>query len=97
MGVLELEGKTADAVRMLEGLVQKYPNAADPKERLARLYLAAGDLKRAEATAAALLRLPETASARLAMSALERSCGRASRASGSGVRAGSRRKGSATC
>lgn len=65
--VLELEGKQADAVKLLERLNTKFPKAPEPKERLARLQLALGNLKRAEALTGELLGLQDSVPAHLLM------------------------------
>lgn len=67
VGVLELEGRRADAVKLLEGLNVRFPKAPDPKERLARLLLAMGNAKRAEALTGELLGIQDTVSAHLLM------------------------------
>lgn len=63
--VLELEGRVPEARTLLERLVTKFPQVAEPKERLARLYLSAGDVPRAEAQALALVKLGATPAAHL--------------------------------
>lgn len=65
--VLELEGKRQDAVKLLEGLNVRFPKAPEPKERLARLQLALGNLKRAEALTGELLGLQDSVPAHLLM------------------------------
>lgn len=56
---LELEGKYGDARTMLAGLSQRFPKSPEPKERLGRLWLAAGDVKQAEAVAAQLIAIDQ--------------------------------------
>ncbi|RKG78368.1 hypothetical protein D7W79_13080 [Corallococcus exercitus] len=63
--VLEMEGKVPEARALLERLVTKYPQVAEPKERLARQYLAAGDVPRADIQATALMKLGSTPAAHL--------------------------------
>ncbi|MBZ4417817.1 tetratricopeptide repeat protein [Myxococcus sp. RHSTA-1-4] len=63
--VLELEGRVPEARTLLEGVTTRFPQAAEPREKLARLYLAAGDVARAEAQALALVKLGSTPAAHL--------------------------------
>ncbi|RJS18779.1 hypothetical protein DRW03_24265 [Corallococcus sp. H22C18031201] len=63
--VLELEGRMPESTALLERLAPKFPTAPEPKERLGRLYLAAGDVPRAEAQAQALVKLGNTPAAHL--------------------------------
>ncbi|MGQ0504616.1 MAG: tetratricopeptide repeat protein, partial [Myxococcaceae bacterium] len=63
--VLELEGKTQDAVALLEGLVERNKKAPEPRERLGRLLLQAGQLERAEEVALELRGLSATAQSHL--------------------------------
>ncbi|MCP3169219.1 tetratricopeptide repeat protein [Myxococcus qinghaiensis] len=63
--VLELEGKPGEARTLLEGVTTRFPQAAEPKEKLARLYLASGDVPRAEAQAVALVKVGATPAAYL--------------------------------
>ncbi|NMO22923.1 tetratricopeptide repeat protein [Pyxidicoccus fallax] len=63
--VLELEGKVPEARALLEGVTKRFPQAPEPKEKLARLYLTAGDVARAEAQALALVKLGATPGAHL--------------------------------
>lgn len=65
--VLELEGRLAEAMALLEGLTVRFPQVPEPKERLARLLLEADDVPRAEVQALALVKLGSTASAHLLM------------------------------
>ncbi|MCP3137335.1 tetratricopeptide repeat protein [Pyxidicoccus xibeiensis] len=65
--VLELEGRVAEARTLLEGVTTRFPQAAEPKEKLARLYLTAGDVPRAEGQAVALVKLGGTPAAHLLM------------------------------
>ena len=65
--VFELEGKQADAVKLLERLNVRFPKAPEPKERLARLQLEMGNLRRAEALTGELLGLQDTVAAHLLM------------------------------
>ena len=65
--VLELEGKQAEAVKLLDGVTVRFPRAPEPRERLARLQLALGNLKRAEALTGELLGLSDTVAAHLLM------------------------------
>lgn len=59
----ELERKPADARKLLEGLSSRFSQAPDPKERLGRLLLAAGDISRADQVSQALLKLDQGAAA----------------------------------
>ncbi|RKH43999.1 hypothetical protein D7X96_32060 [Corallococcus interemptor] len=63
--VLEMEGRVPESRALLERLVTKFPQAAEPKERLARQYLAAGDVPRADIQATALMKLGSTPAAHL--------------------------------
>ncbi|GEN09203.1 Tfp pilus assembly protein PilF [Myxococcus fulvus] len=63
--VLELEGKVVEARTLLEGVATRFPQVAEPREKLARLYLASGDLTRAESEAAAVVKLGATPAAYL--------------------------------
>ncbi|WP_163998243.1 tetratricopeptide repeat protein [Pyxidicoccus caerfyrddinensis] len=63
--VLELEGRVPEARTLLEGVTTRFPQAAEPKEKLARIYLAAGEVPRAEAQALALVKLGATPAAHL--------------------------------
>jgi tetratricopeptide (TPR) repeat protein len=63
--VLELEGKTQEAQVLVQRLVGAFPQAPEPKERLGRLLLAAGELAGAETQAVALVKLGSTANAHL--------------------------------
>ncbi|NOK22103.1 tetratricopeptide repeat protein [Corallococcus carmarthensis] len=63
--VLEMEGHVPESRALLERLVTKFPQVAEPKERLARLYLAAGDVPRADIQATALMKLGATPAAHL--------------------------------
>ncbi|AFE06011.1 hypothetical protein COCOR_04757 [Corallococcus coralloides DSM 2259] len=63
--VLEMEGHVPESRALLERLVTKFPQVAEPKERLARLYLAAGDVPRADLQATALMKLGSTPAAHL--------------------------------
>ncbi|QSQ14802.1 tetratricopeptide repeat protein [Myxococcus landrumensis] len=63
--VLELEGKPAEARTLLEGVTTRFPQVAEAREKLARLYLAAGEVPRAEAQAVAVVKLGATPAAYL--------------------------------
>lgn len=63
--VLELEGKQEDALTLVEGLVERFPQAKEPKERLGRMFLREGNMAGAETQALALVKLEGTASAHL--------------------------------
>jgi tetratricopeptide (TPR) repeat protein len=63
--VLELEGRVAEARTLLEGVTTRFPQAAEPREKLARFYLAAGEVPRAEGQALALVKLGSTPAAHL--------------------------------
>lgn len=63
--VLEMEGKMSDAQTLVQGLVSRFPQAPEPKERLGRMLLNAGDVAGAETHAVALVKLGNTASAHL--------------------------------
>jgi tetratricopeptide (TPR) repeat protein len=63
--VLEMEGKMQEAQTLVQGLVSRFPQAAEPKERLGRMLLNAGDVAGAETHAVALVKLGNTASAHL--------------------------------
>ncbi|MBN1206569.1 MAG: tetratricopeptide repeat protein [Myxococcaceae bacterium] len=63
--VLEMEGKTQEARALIQGLVSRFPQAPEPKERLGRILLAAGDVAGAETQAVALVKLGSTANAHL--------------------------------
>ncbi|NTX58565.1 tetratricopeptide repeat protein, partial [Myxococcus sp. CA039A] len=63
--VLELEGKLGEARTLLEGVTTRFPQVAEPKEKLARLYLASGEVPRAEAQAVAMVKLGASPSAYL--------------------------------
>lgn len=67
VAVLELEGNPPAAVRLLEGLLVRFPKAPEPRERLGRVLLVAGNLKRAEALTRELLTLQDGAAAHLLM------------------------------
>ena len=63
--VLEMEGKSKEAQTLIQGLVSKFPQAAEPKERLGRMLLNAGDVAGAETQAVALVKLGSTPAAHL--------------------------------
>jgi len=63
--VLELEGRLGDARTLLEGVTGRFPQAGDAREKLARLYLGAGDVAKADAQARALVSLGATPAAHL--------------------------------
>ncbi|RKH39583.1 tetratricopeptide repeat protein [Corallococcus sicarius] len=63
--VLELEGRVPESRALLERLVTKFPQVPEPKEKLARQYLAAGDVPRAETQALALVKVSDTPAAHL--------------------------------
>lgn len=62
---LEMENKAKDAVALLDGVISRNPKAPEPRERLGRLLLTSGDLRRAESVANDLVRLQATATAQL--------------------------------
>jgi tetratricopeptide (TPR) repeat protein len=61
---LELENRRDDAVRLLEGIATRFPQAVEPRERQGWLLLDRQDFEQAEKTAQAALRLQETATGR---------------------------------
>lgn len=63
--VLEMEGKAQEAKALVQGLVQRFPQAPEPKERLGRMLLNAGDVPGAETQAVALVKVSDTANAHL--------------------------------
>lgn len=63
--VLELEGKLVEARKLLEGVTTRFPRAGDAREKLARLYLGAGDVAKADAQAQALVKLGSSPAAHL--------------------------------
>jgi cellulose synthase operon protein C len=63
--VLEMEGKVQEAQALVQGLVSRFPQAPEPKERLGRMLLAASEVAGAEAQALALVRLGSTPTAHL--------------------------------
>jgi cellulose synthase operon protein C len=63
--VLEMEGKPKEAQALVQSLVTKFPQAAEPKERLGRMLLNAGDVAGAETQAVALVKLGSTPAAHL--------------------------------
>lgn len=63
--VLEMEGKAQEAQALVQGLVTKFPQAPEPKERLGRMLLTNGNLAGAETQAVALVKLGSTANAHL--------------------------------
>lgn len=63
--VLDMEGKPQEAQALVQGLVSKFPQAPEPKERLGRMLLNAGDLHGAETQAVALVKLGSTPAAHL--------------------------------
>ncbi|WP_224249564.1 tetratricopeptide repeat protein [Hyalangium gracile] len=63
--VLEMEGKEKEAQALVQGLVGRFPQAAEPKERLGRMLLKAGDVAGAETQAVALVKLGGTVNALL--------------------------------
>jgi cellulose synthase operon protein C len=63
--VLELEGKEEDALTLVEGLVGRFPQAKEPKERLGRMFLRTGNVAGAETQALALVKLEGTPAAHL--------------------------------
>ncbi|MFL5345851.1 MAG: tetratricopeptide repeat protein [Hyalangium sp.] len=63
--VLEMEGKMQESQALVQGLVSRFPQAPEPKERLGRILLNAGDVAGAETHAVALVKLGNTASAHL--------------------------------
>ncbi|HLL53031.1 MAG TPA: tetratricopeptide repeat protein [Myxococcaceae bacterium] len=65
VAVLEVEGRGKEAVALLDGLISRNPKALDARERLGRLLLAQGDLKRAESVANDLVRQQSTTQSQL--------------------------------
>lgn len=63
--VLDLEGKSQEAQALVQSLVTKFPQAPEPKERLGRMLLNAGDVQGAETQAVALVKLGSTPVAHL--------------------------------
>jgi len=63
--VLDMEGKPKEAQVLVQSLVTKFPQAAEPKERLGRMLLNAGDVAGAETQAVALVKLGSTPVAHL--------------------------------
>jgi tetratricopeptide (TPR) repeat protein len=63
--VLEMEGKAQEARTLVQGLVSRFPQAPEPKERLGRMLLENGDVAGAETHAIALVKLGNTVSAHL--------------------------------
>ncbi|MBM7115670.1 tetratricopeptide repeat protein [Archangium primigenium] len=62
---LELEGRMAEALTLLEGLTRRFPRVPEVRERLGRLLLESNDLPGADAQTKALVALGATASAHL--------------------------------
>ncbi|WNZ59262.1 tetratricopeptide repeat protein [Myxococcus sp. MxC21-1] len=63
--VLELEGRAVEARTLLEGVTTRFPKAGDAREKLARLYLGAGDVAKADTQAQAMLKLGSSPAAHL--------------------------------
>jgi tetratricopeptide (TPR) repeat protein len=63
--VLELEGRTKDAIAQLDHASQSFPSDQQAKARLGQLLLSTGDLARAEQVAQSLLSLGSTPQANL--------------------------------
>ncbi|WP_224360544.1 tetratricopeptide repeat protein [Hyalangium versicolor] len=63
--VLEMEGKAQEAQTLVQGVVSRFPQAPEPKERLARMLLNSGDVAGAETHAVALVKLGSTPNAHL--------------------------------
>ncbi|WP_309895742.1 tetratricopeptide repeat protein [Archangium sp.] len=63
--VLEMEGKLAEAMALLQGLTVRFPSVPEPKERLGRLLLESADLPGAEVQALALVKLGGTPAAHM--------------------------------
>jgi tetratricopeptide (TPR) repeat protein len=63
--VLELEGRLAEAMALLQGLTVRFPSVPEPKERLGRLLLESADLPGAEVQALALVKLGGTPAAHM--------------------------------
>ncbi|QDF06074.1 tetratricopeptide repeat protein [Myxococcus xanthus] len=63
--VLELEGRVGEARTLLEGVTTRFPQAGDAREKLARLYLGAGDVAKADAQAQAVVKLGSSPAAHL--------------------------------
>ncbi|HEX8820074.1 MAG TPA: tetratricopeptide repeat protein [Archangium sp.] len=63
--VLEMEGKLAEAMALLEGLTVRFAKVPEPKERLGRLLLESADMPRAEVQALSLVKLGSTPAAHM--------------------------------
>ena len=63
--VLELEGRLAEAMALLQGLTVRFPGVPDTKERLGRLLMESADLPGAEVQALALMKLGGTPAAHM--------------------------------
>ncbi len=63
--VMEMEGRTQEARSLVQGVVSRFPQAPEPKERLGRMLLEAGDVAGAETQAVALVKLGGTPAAHL--------------------------------
>ncbi|MDC0708220.1 tetratricopeptide repeat protein [Stigmatella sp. ncwal1] len=63
--VLEAEGRDEEALTLVEGLVDRFPQAKEPKERLGRMFLRSGNVAGAEKQALALVKLEGTPAAHL--------------------------------
>jgi cellulose synthase operon protein C len=63
--VKEMEGRTGEAIALLDGLTARFPKVPEPKERLGRLLLHSGDLPGADQQALALVRLGSTPAAHM--------------------------------
>ncbi|QRO01326.1 tetratricopeptide repeat protein [Archangium violaceum] len=74
--VLEMEGKMAEAMALLEGLTTRFPQVPEPKERLGRLLLDSRELPRAEVQALAQLKLGSTPAAHMLMGDVRMAQGR---------------------
>ncbi|WNG46469.1 tetratricopeptide repeat protein [Archangium minus] len=74
--VLELEGKLAEAMALLEGLTRRFPQVPEVRERLGRLLLESKDLPRAEVQALALVKLGGTPPAHMLLGDVRMAQGR---------------------
>jgi cellulose synthase operon protein C len=74
--VLELEGRMAEAMALLEGLTGRFPRVPEVRERLGRLQLEANNPAGAETQALTLVKLGGTPSARLLLGDVRMAQGR---------------------
>ncbi len=71
VSALELEGKSEQAIAMLDSLIKRFPKLAAPRERLARRWWAQGDTGRALQLAQGALALEDGASVRVLLGELQ--------------------------